>query len=62
MQKRTSVSHAESALLMAAQITPFRTRTGGYADDQVDAPYRRLRVRVATATRPRTVIGIRADA
>jgi hypothetical protein len=47
---------------MAAQITPFRTRTGGYADDQVDAPYRRLRVRVATATRPRTVIGIRADA
>jgi len=25
-------------------------------------PKRRLRVRVATATRPRTVIGIRADA
>ena len=39
----------------------FGPGTGGPVGDQHADHNRRLRVRVATATRPRTVIGIRAD-
>ena len=47
---------------LGAQIAQFRAHHGVPLPASGLRPDRRLRVRVATATRPRTVIGIRADA